>query len=326
MPLDITFDQKRSAGTESFAATTETTSIQQLSTAVTEKVTHFLGFEDKAAKLRELWYRWKALEAWVELAVLPSEIHPDDQCLLAYHKNTRTDGDDYIEDLARLRKRSSFVQNLFNNQLSELSIETTRWESSLVVQPSQIPGAGMGLFYHPLSHRRDTSESTNINDAKKILPSGSVVCYYTGMVHTHSSASGLQDKSYLMWIRGNTLVDPKSMPHIKARYINDPLNDNIVNCAYCPAKIPNRKNDEEVHEDTIRTSVVTTRDILPGEELFVSYGDVYWSKQPVCGSRLVLRTAKEEISIDEEEKESDSGSEEDSDDDIDETFPFSPLF
>lgn len=320
----MTFDQKVSDGTDSSATTIEKLSIEKSQNAEIDKDIYFLGFEDKTAKLRELWYRWKALEDWLELAVRPAEIHPDDQYLIANPKNTESDEGGCINELVRLRKQCSFVHGLFNDHLSELSVESTQWETSLVVQPSQIPGAGMGLFYHPLSQHRETLELKDTNGGKNILPSGSVVCYYTGMVHTHSSASGLQDKSYLMWIRGNTLVDPRSLPHIKARYINDPLNHSLVNCAYCPAKLPN-KNNEAHEQDTIRTSVVTTRDILPGEELFVSYGDVYWSKQPVCGSRLTLCTDEGEISIDEEK--SDSVCEEDSDDgDVDETFPFSPLF
>lgn len=317
MPPEITIDEKISPRAAPSAASA--LSVQRLPATEIKKEFYFLGFKDKSAKLRELWYRWKAIEDWIELAVRPIEIHPDDRCLLANHGNTENDEDGCIDDLGRLRKQCSLVQNLFNDQLSKLSVETTQWESSLVVQTSQIPGAGMGLFYQPISHQ-EKSERKDKNDGKIILPSGSVICYYTGIVHTHSSASGLEDKSYLMWIRGNTLVDPRTLLHIKARYINDPLNDTLVNCAFCPAKLP---NNNEAHEDAIRTWVVATRDIYPGEELFVRYGDVYWSKQPICGSRFVPVTAKEAIG---NEEKSDNSSEEDSDDDIDETFPFSPSF
>jgi hypothetical protein len=307
--------------------------------AQTKKKECFVGFEvgGESSKLRELWHRWKALENWIELAIRPKDCHPDDHFLLSTGSD---DDDDIIDDLSALKKQCRLVHTLFNDHLSTLPVETTSWESSLVVRPSQIPGAGMGLFYQPPEPQKQQQNS-------RILPGSSVICYYTGHVHTHSSARELCDKSYLMWIRGNTLVDPRPLPHIKARYANDPLNDSLTNCAYVPTTVlaRNRKSDDNgktvdavfaPHEDTIRTSVVTIRDVLPGEELFVQYGDVYWNQQPIAGIRLGLGSSNDstkemtEISSSScnNEKENIKNLDEDDeiDDEIDMMFPFTPMF
>ena len=315
MPPERTQDEKKSSEPSSANEKSEKNIGASAATTNQKQKQYFLGFEDPSSKLRELWCRWKALEDWIELAVRPRNCHPDDRHLL--------DGNDScIDDLSRLKKQGLLVQGLFNDHLSKLSVETTLWESSLVVRPSQIAGAGMGLYYQPPATEEPSLQDQNFSESERgVLPSGSIVCYYTGHVHTHSSASGLTDKSYLMWIRGNTLVDPRPLHHIKARYANDPLNDDIVNCSFVPTKLRNNHGNTP-YEDTIRTSIVTTRDILPGEELFVQYGEVYWNKQPITGSRLVLGS-KEEINSD----YSVSGNDEEGiDDDLDETFPFSPLF
>jgi hypothetical protein len=328
--------------------------------AANPKKEYFLGFQDPSFKLRELWHRWKVLEDWIELAVRPTDCHPDDLFLLSLvtqssrdAKNDENDVNDDIidpvDDLPALKRHCTLVHNLFNDHLSTLAVEPTKWDSSLVVRPSQIPGAGMGLYYQP----------TPPIDASEILPKGSVVCYYTGRVHTHSSARGLANKSYLMWIRGNTLVDPESLPHVKARYANDPLNEDATNCAYLPTSIVTQASPRPIgirttiksnptsedtetehnpHEDTIRTSFVTIRDIEPAEELFVPYGDVYWSQQPIAGNQFVpgSRNHSEEekqprylgkMSLVDEKLHCDNGDGDNTEgEELDESFPFSSAF
>ena len=112
----------------------------------------------------------------------------------------------------------------------------------LVVRTSQIPNAGMGLYYLPLSHERDDNDIADVADTTAdadVIAEGSVLCFYTGHVHTHSSSREIEknDRSYLMWIRGNTLVDPGPLPYITARYINDPLNEILVNCRYVSSNL-----------------------------------------------------------------------------------------
>jgi SET domain-containing protein len=75
-----------------------------------------------------------------------------------------------------------------------------------------------------------------------------------------------------MMVQGQTFVDARTCPNIKARYINDPLNETAVNCKFVPMDY--------------RSAVVTNRAVEPGEELFASYGDFYWTQRQTTGNRL----------------------------------------
>ena len=111
------------------------------------------------------------------------------------------------------------------------------------------------------------------SSADKVLLPGEIICYYWGHIHNFHSAKLLVDKSYLMLVQGDVLVDPRPLLHIKARYINDPLNEKYVNCKFVPEKF--------------RSAVVMTRKIRHGEELFVSYGEAYWANHAINGRRKV---------------------------------------
>jgi len=124
----------------------------------------------------------------------------------------------------------------------------------LVPAESRIEGSGKGLFYMPSSQ-------------SDILREGEVVSYYYGHIHNFHSSKHLKDTSYLMLVEGDILVDPEPLPHIFARYINDPINEKFYNCRYEP--------DPKAY----RSKVIATRDICAGEEIFAPYGDAYWSQQ-----------------------------------------------
>jgi hypothetical protein len=279
---------------------------------------YFLGFEE-SNQLRKLWQRLNVLEKWNELAIRPKSIgecHPDDRFLFSSSINNNSnnnnhddddDDDNFVDDLPALRKQCLLVRNLMNITISTLSIETTKWEKNLVVRTSQIPNAGMGLYYEipvpsssslPSSSTKETTlksplaeDTTGDADADAdadaddiqvfpdTIPEGSVLCFYTGHVHNHSSASRV-DKSYMLWIRGDILVTAGNMPTtVTARYINDPLNDTLINCRFAVTSLPPDFDHEDEHEDTIRSSVVATRSIRLGEELFLAYGQGYWKNQ-----------------------------------------------
>ena len=127
---------------------------------------------------------------------------------------------------------------------------------------SSIPEAGLGLFYEPKT-------------ADSMIPKGTTICYYTGHIHNFQSSRKLEDKSYLMMVEGDVLVDPRPVTQIKARFINDPLNENMTNCKYAP--------------EELRSAVVATKDIYPGNELFASYGEAYWKSHKTPG-RIVANT------------------------------------
>jgi hypothetical protein len=127
-------------------------------------------------------------------------------------------------------------------------IEEAALDEELLAKTSAIPDAGLGLFYEP-------------GCQDKPIPAGTIMCYYAGHIHNFQSARNLQFRNYLMNTQGGVLVDSRCLPHIKARYINDPLNEDMINCRFFP--------------EEFRAAVVATREIRPGEELFASYGDAY---------------------------------------------------
>ena len=132
-------------------------------------------------------------------------------------------------------------------------------DDQLIVKTSTIASAGQGLFYDE-------------RFSGKVIKAGTTLCYYTGHRHNFQSQQLLQDKSYLLNVSGGMFVDPGPIHSIKARFINDPLNEDFVNCTFVP---------EPEH---FRCAVVAQRDISPGEELFVSYGAQYWSQQKQAGT------------------------------------------
>ncbi len=206
-----------------------------------------------------------------------------------------------MDDVNALQDQSLKVRQFMNDAMTTMAIETTEWDDHLVARTSQISKAGLGLFYIPLATTNPSSPQQPSpsslpapqqpqNEKAEEEPSGggvvvppdTVLCYCTGHIHSFSSSRRLLesplDRSYLLWIQGDTLVDPRSLPHVKARYVNDPLNDDCINCRFVPQKVDGKD---------VRAAVVTTRPIRPGEELFISYGEFYWDQQPTKGTRLI---------------------------------------
>jgi len=204
---------------------------------------------------RQLKERLEYLERWREIAVRPSTFSKNDEDLMT----------EEVDDVQELTKRCREVRSAMNKLLPGRSAP---FEDSLRPQVSNIPGAGLGLFVHE----------------RKFSP-GETLCYYYGHLHNFSSAREIEDTSYLLLVHSDVLVDPGPLPEIKARYINDPLNESYVNVKFVP--------------EQLCSAVVATREIGHGEEVYVSYGDAYWSQQSTQGtvfyedmpsSRQVVRT------------------------------------
>jgi hypothetical protein len=85
-------------------------------------------------------------------------------------------------------------------------------------------------------------------------------------------ARKLQFLNCLMNVHGDVPVDSRLLPHIKAQHMNDPLTEDMINCLFVA--------------EEFRAAVVATREIRPGEELFASYGDAYWSHHEAFGRTL----------------------------------------
>ena len=217
----------------------------------------FHGFE-RSQVFEQLYERLHVLEKWKELAIRPASV---DQCdpedLDLFHRES--------DDIDELQERCNKVRATMNENLP--AIETiVDLNDSLIPKPSSIPGAGLGLFYVP-------QNMNNGQDFSKTISKGTIICFYTGhLQNIQSSRKLVLDKSYLMMVQGDNLVDPGPCRNIKARYINDPLNEKAVNCQFIP-------------NGAWRSAVVTTRNIEPGEEFFVSYGDMYWSQHKDPGKQ-----------------------------------------
>jgi hypothetical protein len=211
-----------------------------------EEDKYFMGFE-RSTEFERLWFRLQRLEKWKELAIrpAPSECDPDDLMLL----------EDEVDDVPELQARCSRVRQQLNEQLPPIQ---EALDSHLDAKPSNIKDAGLGLFYVPPS--------------PETIPAGTTLCHYTGHIHNFQSARSINDNSYLMMVQGDILVDPGPVKSVKARYINDPLNEELINCKYVP--------------DGLRSAVVATRPIQPGDELFVAYGDIYWNGHKGMGNIL----------------------------------------
>jgi hypothetical protein len=108
--------------------------------------------------------------------------------------------------------------------------------------------------------------ATGVNSSISI-PKGKTICYYCGHIHNFHSLQTLEDTSYSMLVSGDVFVDTGPLPHVKARFINDPLNEDYVNCMFVP--------EPKFHQ----CAVVAVRDIQRSQELFASYAETYWSNR-----------------------------------------------
>jgi SET domain-containing protein len=110
-----------------------------------------------------------------------------------------------------------------------------------------IEGAGLGLF------------------AKERIAKGSIFCEYTGTALTLLQVFRLKDHTYLMGGFGlNCHIDAKEHPQVFARYINDARDDKQQNARFVKIKQLKKAN------------VIAIREIEADEEIYASYGSVYW--------------------------------------------------
>jgi SET domain-containing protein len=117
----------------------------------------------------------------------------------------------------------------------------------LFVADSAIEKAGQGLF------------------TDEFIEKDSVICEYTGTQLSLLQTMRLQDKTYLMGGFGlNCHIDAKDHLDVKARYINDARDEKLQNAEFVKMKIQRK------------ALVVSLRDIAAGEEIYCSYGSVYW--------------------------------------------------
>lgn len=193
--------------------------------------------------------RIKLLKNWYELAILPNEsevkniLHEDDIKLLQVERTGEIKNpSQHIDAIGR---QIIFARQDLNKNLP-LFHDGPHFPE-LLVRPSQIQNAGLGLY---------TNES---------LLSGQTIAYYSGHRHDYLSQKKIKDKRYLLQLGcSDRFVDPEPCLDVKARYINDPINENVINVEFVP------------DSDNWRANIRCTRDIRKNEELFISYGEKYW--------------------------------------------------
>ena len=127
------------------------------------------------------------------------------------------------------------------------------WPHGVEVRPSLIRGAGDGLF------------------AGVDFAAGAWLGEYRGRVLSLLQATQLADRDYLMGGFGlNAHVDARFAMNAPARYVNDHFDKERLNARF-------DKNKEK------RTAtLVATRAIRRGEEIYASYGESYWRSRGRC--------------------------------------------
>ena len=205
--------------------------------------------------------RLNYLEKWYEIGIRPPKhvCNPCDYDLLELEH----------DDIKQLFDRCIIARQIMNENLPP---HEHALDDYLCVKPSMIPDAGLGLFYEPYLNEKDRNKQL----IDLTIKPGAIVCYYTGYRHNYHSSKMLKDRSYLLCVGGDCLVDPLPLVNVKARYINDPMDEDLCNVKFVA----------QVNE--YRCAVVATREIRVGEELLVSYGDHYWSQQKIRGKSLRL--------------------------------------
>ncbi len=124
----------------------------------------------------------------------------------------------------------------------------------LVIRKSKIPGAGKGLF---------TTEP---------IKKGEKIVEYTGENITWAECKKRNELlegfgAYYFYVSERKCVDAQNSPDAMARYAND---------AAGLMRIPGIRNNSNYAVIEGKPYIVASRNIKPGEEIFVSYGRDYW--------------------------------------------------
>lgn len=119
----------------------------------------------------------------------------------------------------------------------------------LEIKTSQLPGAGLGLF------------------TRVFIPSGSLVIEYKGVVTTWEAVRDQIHNDYIYYLSSRHVIDAGPTPKALARYAND---------AKGIKQVPGINNNCIFKKLNGRIYIKARVDILPGSEIFVSYGKQYW--------------------------------------------------
>jgi len=120
----------------------------------------------------------------------------------------------------------------------------------LVVKRSSLPGAGKGLF------------------TKSLIPAGTRIVEYKGRITTWKEVKTSEvENNYIFYVNRNHVINAEPYKKALGRYAND---------ARGLRKIKGVRNNSIYAIDKDKVFIEATRDIFPGEEIFVDYGKDYW--------------------------------------------------
>ena len=141
-----------------------------------------------------------------------------------------------------LIEKSEDSKNSASDEKLRMSRLQVADRDQVYVDVSTQPNAGLGLF------------------AARSFARDETVCIYSGNVIGGRAAAALKERTYLMRLAKGVSIDAGPCPDIAARYINDNCDRAQLNTRF--KKEPTRW----------RALVVATKEIMPGEEFFASYG------------------------------------------------------
>lgn len=126
---------------------------------------------------------------------------------------------------------------------------------NLIVKTSLIPGAGKGLF------------------TKNAIKKGEIVVEYTGEIVSWKTCQKRNEEQegfggYYFYISEKRCIDAQYDLKALARYAND---------AAGFVRITGVKNNCRYEVIKNRAYIVASRNLKPGEEIFVAYGKDYWN-------------------------------------------------
>jgi len=122
---------------------------------------------------------------------------------------------------------------------------------TLKVKKSTLPNAGKGLF------------------VKTEFSKGTIVAEYEGRLCKWKDVEDDVDNGYIYHINDSTVIDAAESMHTFGRYAND---------AAGFQKIDGVKNNAKYVEKGKRVFIMATKKIYAGNEVFVSYGRLYWKQ------------------------------------------------
>jgi SET domain-containing protein len=122
-------------------------------------------------------------------------------------------------------------------------------EKHLEVKPSTLPNAGNGLF-------------TTV-----FIPKGTRIVEYKGRITTWNDVKDDHENGYIYTVNNNHVIDAKKTLRALARYAND---------ARGISRIKGLINNCDYVNEGLRAFIESKKDIQPGEEILVSYGNEYW--------------------------------------------------